>query len=96
MVLPIFMARPDIRQQPVVVEMTVEGKAVPPLTFTRNGWHVQSFDLVSLLGEERLRSLPAITVELVVRPAVVPARIGASWDGRELGIGLGVVRWSSR
>ena len=96
LLLPIFMARPDIPTQPVVVEMTVEGKAVPPLSFRRNGWHVQAFDLAALLGEDRWRSLPMITIEIVVRPPVVPSRIGPSTDGRELGIGLGVVRWSSR
>jgi hypothetical protein len=33
-------------------------------------------------------------VEFTVVPPVVPARIGPSEDRRELGIGVGDVRWS--
>jgi O-antigen ligase len=96
LLLPIFLARPDIDAQPVVVDVKVAGVAVPSLTLTRNGWHVQTYDLVALLGEDRWRGQRAVTVEFVVRPTVVPARVGPSTDRRELGIGLGVVRWSLR
>jgi O-antigen ligase len=96
MLLPVFMARPDIDSQPVVVDVKIAGLAVPSLTFTQNGWHVHAYDLAALLGEERWRSHRTVTVEFLVHPPVVPARVGPSNDTRELGIGLGAVGWSSR
>jgi hypothetical protein len=75
------------------VDVTIAGVAVPRWTFTTNGWHVHTYDLAALLGEERWRSQRTVTVEFRVRPTVVPARAGSSTDTRELGIGVGALRW---
>ncbi|HJR58767.1 MAG TPA: O-antigen ligase family protein [Vicinamibacterales bacterium] len=93
LLLPVFMARPDIDMQAVVVDVTIAGVAVPPWTFTKNGWHVHTYDLAALVGEDRWRSQRTVTVEFRVRPTVVPAQAGPSSDTRELGIGVGALRW---
>ena len=91
--VPIYLARPDISTRVVTVAITIAGAPVTPPRLSKNGWYVFTYDLVTLLGEPRWRASQAITLEFVVRPTVVPARIGPSNDTRELGIGLGAVRW---
>ena len=93
--VPMYVARPDIPAQPVTLRVTVNGVPVEPLPLAANGWRLLSYDLRDLLGEERWRSQRTVTLEFVVTPTVVPARVGPSSDTRELGIGLGVVHWTS-
>lgn len=92
--VPLFLARPDIATQQVSLRVTVGGVRAEPVTLTRNGWHSLTYDLVARLGEARWRSQRTVTIEFVVSPVVVPARVGPSTDSRELGVGLGIVRWS--
>jgi O-antigen ligase len=91
--VPIYLARPDISTRVVTVAITIAGAPVTPPTLLKNGWYVLTYDLVTLLGEPRWKASQVITLEFVVRPTVVPARLGPSNDTRELGIGLGAVRW---
>jgi O-antigen ligase len=91
--LPVFLARPDIDRQAVVVDVNIAGVAVPPLRLTTNGWHVHTYDLAALLGDDGWQLQRAVTIELTVHPTVVPARVGPSSDTRELGIGVGALRW---
>lgn len=90
--IPIYLARP----LPTTLRITVGGVAVDPITLSRTGWHTLSYDLVALLGKQRWRSEPTITVEFRADPVFIPAADGASNDTRELGVGLGVVGWSGR
>jgi hypothetical protein len=92
--VPVFLTRPDVPTQPVRLQLRIGGAFVEPVTFVRNGWHVLTYDLTTVLGRERSTSQRAITLEFSVTPPVVPARIGPSDDTRELGVGLGVVQWS--
>ena len=78
----------------MTLRVTVGGVTAAPVTLATNGWHVLTYDLISLLGEARWRSDPTITCEFRVSPWVVPAEFGPSDDTRELGVGLGEVLWS--
>ena len=92
--LPLYLARPDVPPQPITVQVTIDGVSADLVMLTKNGWHVLSYDLVAVLGNDRWRSLRTVTLEFTVNPPVVPARVGPSDDRRELGVGLGEVRWS--
>ena len=92
--VPLYLARPDIPARAVTLRVTVGGVTAAPVTLATNGWHVLTYDLISLLGEARWRSDPTITCEFRVSPWVVPAEFGPSDDTRELGVGLGEVLWS--
>jgi len=91
--LPLYLARPDISRQPIMLHVNVGGVPVHPATLTRNGWHKLTYDLVTILGEPRERLPRTVTLEFTVIPAVVPALVGPSDDRRELGVGLGVISW---
>ena len=91
MTVPIYLARPDL---PVTLLVTVDGVRMEPVTLPENGWHVLTYDLVAVVGEVRWRSQRTVTLEFHVTPTFVPARAGNSDDRRELGVGLGAVRWS--
>ena len=91
MTVPLHLARPDL---PVTIRVTVDGVRMEPVTIETNGWHVLTYDLVTVVGEARWRSLRTVTLEFHVTPTFVPARAGNSDDKRELGVGLGAVRWN--
>jgi hypothetical protein len=90
--IPLYVARP----LPATLHVVVGGVAVDPITLSRNGWHVLTYDLSAVLGEQRSQSEDTITLEFMVGPIFVPARAGPSDDTRELGVGLGAVSWSGR
>ena len=94
MTVAIYLARPDLATHRVNLRVTVGGVPTEQILLVRNGWQMLTYDLIRILGEARWRSQRAITLELVVSPTFIPARAGPSNDTRELGIGLGIVRWS--
>ena len=94
MTVAIYLARPDLATHRVNLRVTVGGVPTEQILLVRNGWQMLTYDLIRILGEARWRSQRAITLELVVSPTFIPARAGPSNDTRELGIGLGLVRWS--
>jgi O-antigen ligase len=89
--VPLYLARP----LPATLHVSVDGVPLGPVTFSRNGWHMLNWDLAEVLGEKRWQTEEAITIEVEVRPTFVPAEAGGSDDTRELGVGLGDVRWSA-
>jgi hypothetical protein len=93
--VPLYLARPDIPAESVTLELKIDGVRVDPVQLTTNGWLPLTYDLAQVIGEARLKSQPTVMVELNARPPVVPARVSASDDTRELGVGLGAVRWES-
>jgi O-antigen ligase len=93
--VPIYLARPDLPERHVTLSVTVNGREVPPVSLTRNGWQALTYDLRTVLGEPNWRAQAAITLLLTVSPPVVPAEVGESSDARELGIGLGELQWPS-
>jgi O-antigen ligase len=92
--VPLFLARPDLPGQTVRLQVKIDGVTVEPVTLDRNGWHIVTYDLTEVLGNERWKSHRVITLEFNVTPPFVPARVSGSDDTRELGVGLGVVHWS--
>ena len=93
LIIPLFLARPDIATQPVTLQVTVGGVPVQTVTLEENGWHTLTYDLVAVLGQAGWTARRTITLEFVISPTVVPARVGPSTDTRELGIGLGELQW---
>lgn len=93
--VPVYLARPDVPGREVSLELEIGGVHVPAIQLSRNGWHVFTYDLQALWGEQRWTTEPTVTLLVTVNPPVVPARVGGSADRRELGVGLGEIQWGS-
>jgi hypothetical protein len=91
--VPIYLARPDVPGREVSLDLQIGGVHVPTIQLSRNGWHVFTYDLRALWGEQRWTTETTVTLLVTVSPPVVPARVGGSSDSRELGVGLGEIQW---
>jgi hypothetical protein len=92
--IPIYLMRPEPIAEPVTVTVSVDNLASEQVTLTRTGWHIVSFDIVSVLGQGRWQSQSTVTFSIVVSPSFVPADSGSSTDRRKLGVCVGDVVWS--
>ena len=95
LVVPVYLARPDIATGPIDVDVTLAGRT-DRARFTKNGWHLLHYDLAEIAGAEGWRQLGSVTVAFDVSRTVRPSELAESRDHRTLGIGLGQPRWSDR
>jgi hypothetical protein len=91
--VPVYLARPDVPGREVSLALRIGGVHVPTIQLSRNGWHVFTYDLRALWGEQRWTTETTVTLLVTVSPPVVPERVGGSSDSRELGVGLGEIQW---
>jgi hypothetical protein len=96
LIVPVYLARPDIAEGPIDVDVTLGGLRTGRVRFGRNGWHVLSYDLAEIAGAANWSRLRSLTLTFDVSRTVRPSDRAASTDHRDLGIGLGQPRWSAR
>lgn len=95
LVVPVYLARPDIADGPIDVRITLDGVHTSDVRFTSNGWHTLGYDLVGLSGAAAWSRMRSLTVTFDVSRTIRPSALFESDDHRDLGIGLGEPRWST-
>lgn len=95
LVVPVYLARPDIADGPIGVRITLDGVHTSDVRFSGNGWHTLGYDLVEIAGAAAWSRMRSLTVTFDVSRTVRPSALFASDDHRDLGIGLGDPKWSA-
>lgn len=90
MQIPLYVGRPGIETEPLMLRVRVSGKKTPGVLLQRPGWFTLSLDLATLLGEPEWRTAPSVRIafDFDLADSRSSAEVGLP------GVGIGQPHWS--
>ncbi|MFH1457439.1 MAG: O-antigen ligase family protein, partial [Patescibacteria group bacterium] len=90
-VLPLMVANPDIKTNPVKVKVYVSDKLIDEISYNSSYWDYRKYTLTN----EELKK-ENIFLKVAVNKTFNPKKMNISADSRDLGIAIGDINWNNR